>query len=240
MSPASPLTLVCLGDSLTGPSPVGSFYLDKYLKWSDLLQFGLDAAEGAAPGAGRVRVINRGLAGETTAGVRADLQARVLDLAPDIVVILLGANNFSPARVTAFASRCGAGAEAEEAAARGVREASEMRGVRDELRADLTDITRRLRAAGARVLLLCYPRPLADDMSRVWTHANAGNPDIAQVAQAEGLPLLPLAPAFAAAAARGLPVGALASPIDGIHLNPAGELEVARAVLARLRELQWV
>ncbi|HSI84547.1 MAG TPA: SGNH/GDSL hydrolase family protein [Candidatus Methylacidiphilales bacterium] len=211
LSERRPLKLICLGDSLTGPSPIGAFYLDKYLKWSNLLQFGLDAILGP----GGAVVLNQGKAGEISGGALADLNARVLRHRPDIVIVLLGANNFAPIRAN---------------------EATES-----DFRADMLEIVQRLKAAGIRVLLLTYPDPRADSMDKVWTHANSGNRAVEQVAAHEGVELLPLKPAFdAAVSEKGLPPAALASPVDGIHLNPGGELVLAGAVLEKLRALGWV
>ena len=201
------MKLVCLGDSLTGPAP-GTRYLDKYIKWSDLLQVGLDAVFGE----GRVEVLNQGKAGESSSGVCASLEERLLRHFPDVVVLLIGANNF------------GHNAPRENASVR--------------LRADLREIVRRAQAAGIRVLLLQYPVPRAEMMDKVWTHGDAGNPVVAEVAAETGTPLVDLRPVFAEAA-KTCSLASLASPVDGIHLNPGGEIVLARAVLAKLRALGW-
>lgn len=201
-------TLVCLGDSLTGPAP-GASYHDKYLKWSDLLQVALDAVLGE----GAARVLNQGQAGETSAGLLAALDERLIRHRADGVVLMIGANNFS---------RC-----------------ADLSAALAAFEADLASIVRRALEASVRVLLLQYPRPFAEDMSRVWTHADAGNGVIARVAAEHDVALLDLAPPFARAAGE-QPPAALLNPVDGIHLNPGGELIVARAVSARLRELGWL
>ncbi len=201
------MKIVCLGDSLTGPTP-GARYLDKYIKWSDLLQIGLDAAFGE----GRIEVVNQGKAGETSAGVCAALEERLLRHSPDVVVLLIGANNF------------GHNAPREEASVR--------------LRADLREIVRCAQAAGIRVLLLQYPVPRAEVMDKVWTHCDAGNPVADEVAAETGVSVLNLRTAFDEAA-KTCSLASLASPVDGIHLNPGGEIVLARTVLAKLRALGW-
>ena len=206
-----PLKIVCLGDSLTGPSP-GTEYLDKYIKWADLLQLGLESALPGRP----VRVINQGKAGDTSAGVREHLDERLLRWKPQIAVILISANNFSPEN------------------AKGASDAE----VRARLKEDLKEIVGRAKQAGIRVLLLQYPDPRAENMEKVWVHGNKGNPVIAEVAREEGLPVLDLKPEFDAAAQK-QSLASLASPVDGIHLNPGGELVLTRAVIAKLRDLGW-
>lgn len=200
-------TIVCLGDSLTGPEP-GTRYLDKYLKWSDLLQVGVDAVFGQ----GAVQVLNQGKAGETSSGVLAALAERLLRHSPDVVVMLIGANNY------------GHNAPRVEASV--------------ALKADVHEIVRRAQLAGIRVLLLQYPVPRAEVMDKVWTHGDAGNPVIAEVAAEAAVPLLDLRPAFNEAA-KSCSLASLASPVDGIHLNPGGEIVLARTVLAKLRALGW-
>lgn len=206
------LTIVCLGDSLTGPTP-GEAYLDKYIKWSDLLQL---AVESALPAA-EVRVINQGKAGDTTGGALEHLEDRLLKWQADIAVVLMGANNFAPDR-TKGAS------DAEVLAA---------------YKKDLTEIVSRAKKAGIRVLLLQYPDPRAENMAKVWTHGNKGNPAIAEVAREQDVPLVALKPVFDSAA-QTQPLATLASPVDGVHLNPGGELVLTRAVMKKMASLGWL
>ncbi len=200
-------TIVCLGDSLTGP-PAGRAYLDKYVKWPDLVQVGVDAALGE----GSVRVLNRGVAGDPSAAVLAALDERLLRHKPDATVVWIGANNY------------GGGVD--------------RAGASERLRSDLTLIVERAQVEGIRVLLLQYFKPRAEVMDKVWTHGDAGNAVIAEVAAATGAAVLALAPFFEEAA-KAQPLAELASPVDGLHLNPGGELVVAKAVLAKLRALNW-
>jgi len=210
MLPASadPLKVVCLGDSITGPRP-NVRYLDKYIKWPDLLEVALEAQLGA----GQAQVVNRGHAGDNAAGALARLEEQVIALKPDLVVILIGGNNF-------------AAKESESAKS-------------NQLHNDLSAIVAKLQTAGGRILLLQYPEPKADNMEKVWTHLDDGNPVIAAVAQERKVPTLALAPAFAAAA-QSHPQAELTSIVDGVHLNPYGEVVLAKAVFFKLKELGWL
>ena len=84
------MRIVCLGDSLTGPSP-GTCYFESYLKWPDLLRVGLEAVFGADC----VTVLNQGKAGEVSSGLRAALTERLLAHRPDFAVVWIGANNYA-------------------------------------------------------------------------------------------------------------------------------------------------
>lgn len=209
------LRVVCFGDSITGDRP-GKPYLHQYLKWTDILGAMLEVELGA----GKAETLNMGYAGDRTfqAGDRPGavnrVESDILAHEPDIAVIMIGGNNMR------FA-----GLDQEELLAR--------------TQADLTDIVTSVRDAGIRVLLLQYPEPRAEDMARVWTHLDDVNPVIAAVAEAEGVETLELAPAFAAAAET-VPLEALLNPIDGVHLQPYGEIIVARTVALKLKELGWL
>ncbi len=212
---ARPFRVVCFGDSITGDQP-GQPYLHQYLKWTDLLGLVLETHLGE----GRAEVLNRGHGGDGTSprgdrpGAVRRLESQVLDLKPDVAVVLIGGNNFAARN-----------RDPEEIA--------------DELRRDLTAMVRRMKEAGIRVLLVQYHTPKAEDMSRVWTHLDRANPIIAEVAAAEEVPTLELAPAFREAETR-QPLHALTHPVDGVHLAPYGEIVVARAVFGKLRELGWL
>lgn len=208
------LRVVAFGDSITGDRP-GIAYRHQYIKWSDVLQAMLEVQLGD----GRAEVLNMGFAGDRTfrAGDRPGavnrVESNILAQRPDIVVILIGGNNMS------FGNR-------------------DPNDVRAQTQRELTQIVQQVREAGIRVLLLQYAEPKAEDMSRVWTHLDDVNPIIAAVAEAENVPTLALAPHFAAAAER-LPLNALLNATDGVHLQPYGELVVARAVARKLNELGW-
>lgn len=210
--PTKKLTIVCLGDSLTGLTP-GESYLDKYIKFSDLLQLALETALGS----GRVAVINQGAAGDSSAGVRHHIGERLFRWHPDIAVVLIGANNYAK-------DQAGGASETEVSAA---------------FKEDLKDIVAGAKKAGIRVLLLQYPDPRAENMEKVWTHGNKSNPVIAEVGREEGVPVLDLKPEFDAAA-QTQSLASLASPVDGVHLNPGGELVLTRAVIKKLAALAWI
>ena len=209
------LRVVAFGDSITGDRP-GIQYRHQYIKWADALQAMLEVQLGE----GNTEVLNMGFAGDRTfqAGDRPGavnrVESNILAQQPDIAVILIGGNNMGTRN----------------------REPEELA---EQTRKELTQIVQQVREAGIRVLLLQYAEPKAEDMSKVWTHLDDVNPIIAAVAEAEDIPTLELAPAFADAAER-LPLNALLNATDGVHLQPYGELIVARAVAAKLIELGWV
>ena len=200
--------LICFGDSITGPHPE-TRYLEHYLKWSDLLQLALETHLGV----GAVEVLNRGWAGSNSTQAVARLDKDVLAVHPDVVVILIGGNDFDPA--------------------------AEREGRAVEFERNLTTIVRRMKEEGTRVLLLQYAEPRSDDMTKVWTHLNAGNGIISEVGNREGIPILSLETGFAEAA-KTHPLAELINRIDGVHLNPYGEIVVARSVFFKLRELGWL
>ena len=164
-------------------------------------------------GAGNAEVVNRGYAGNTSAQALARVDSEVVPLKPDIVTVLIGGNDY--------------GGHGDPAV------------VGAQLHKNLTAIVDKVKAAGGKVLLLEYADPRAADMSKVWTHLNSGNPVIAQVAREENVPTLELAPVFREAA-KTHALADLASPIDGVHLNPFGETLVARSIYFKLRDLGWI
>jgi lysophospholipase L1-like esterase len=203
------LRVVCLGDSITGPMP-GTHYIEHYPKYADMLQLVLETHLGT----GNAVVTNCGWAGNGSAQALARVDTQVLPVKPSIVTVLIGGNDFSDS-------------------------SPDRKPINDRLRQNLTAIVEKCKAAGAKVLLLQYADPKADDMSKVWKHLNEGNPVIAEVAKAEGVPTLELAPAFREAA-KTHPLAELASPIDGVHLSPYGEIVIARAIFSKFQELGWV
>ena len=62
---------------------------------------------------------------------------------------------------------------------------------------------------------------------------------IAQVAKEEDVPTLELAPLFDEAA-KSHALSDLASPYDGVHFNPYGEIVTARAIYFKLLDLGWL
>lgn len=107
--------------------------------------------------------INSGISGERTAGLLADFDWRVLHFQPDIVSLMIGMNN-------ATAGAAG----------------------RDAFTADLRELIRRVRAAGALPVLhrTNLIDPEADDSSRSRADLPAYNERIAQVAREESVILV--------------------------------------------------
>jgi len=74
---SKPMTIVCIGDSLTVCGGKDGRYTD----WlSEFLP--------------KHKIVNKGIGGDILAGGRARFQHDVLDLTPDVVIIELGANDF--------------------------------------------------------------------------------------------------------------------------------------------------
>jgi lysophospholipase L1-like esterase len=203
------LRVVCLGDSITGPMP-GTHYIEHYPKYADMLQLALETRLGTD----NAVVTNCGWAGNTSTQALARVDTQVLPVKPNIVTVLIGGNDFGDSN-------------------------PDRKPIQEQLRKNLTAIVEKCKAAGAKVLLMEYADPKADDMSKVWKHLNEGNPIIAEVAQAENVPTLELAPAFRAAA-KTHPLAELASPIDGVHLSPYGEIVTARSIFFKFQELGWI
>ncbi len=215
------LKVICFGDSITGQPN-----LKRYLKWSSVLECMLDARLGDP----NAMVLNRGIGGDTTSGACKRLAGDVLDLKPDIVVILLGGND----------------------AQQGVDPA--------KVRENLETIVRACRKIDAKVLLMQYhvlPNPESPDTA--WVKLADNNQLIADVATAEGVPVLDMhAPMERAlklsltselagrkdgvADWRSVPLVQehLVNAKDGVHLNSAGELVFAKTVFRKLDELGWI
>ena len=195
------LKLLFLGDSITGSSDLAHF-----LKFSHIVDCMIEARWGA----GKAVVVNRGIGGDTTAGVLKRLQSDVLNEKPDIVVLLLGGND--------------AGQKQPQAVTRN----------------NLRQIVTSLQASDSKVLLLQYhvlPNP--DNSETTWTHLAENNGIIGEIAAEAGVPVLNMAPIMQTALETHQ-VSELVNGIDGVHLNPGGELVYARAVFARLLELGWL
>lgn len=153
-------TIVCLGDSITGASNLAN-----YLKWSHILEAMCDARCGA----GRVRVVNRGIGGDTTAGMLGRLGHDVLAEQPIIVVLLAGGND--------------AGKKVPRA----------------ETSANLEAIAAAVTAAGAKLLGLQYHlivHPGAEDQA--WRHLQANNDLLNTIVRRHGGQMADTARAMAA------------------------------------------
>ncbi len=89
-------TVVFIGDSITdaGRDPSG-----EATPWNVTLGHGrgyvslIDAWLGATRPAGRIRIINRGVSGDTVLDLAARWQSDVLDLAPDWLAVMIGIND---------------------------------------------------------------------------------------------------------------------------------------------------
>lgn len=71
--------LICLGDSLTE-----GYGIDLSKRWTDLLKNELN-----------IKIVNKGISGDTTAGMLARFQTMVVDLKPSHVIIFGGTNDIS-------------------------------------------------------------------------------------------------------------------------------------------------
>ena len=192
--------------------------------------FVLDCMLEARMGEGKVTVLNRGIGGDTTRGALKRLQKDVLDEKPDIVIIMLGGNDAGGKRP------------------------------RKEVKANLEEIIRKSKGVGAKVLLLQYhvlPNP--EQPETVWKHVDDNNGLIAEVGDAESVPVLNLGTAMQDALkthkvtellgrqdgvahweTKPITQEHLASDKDGVHLNPGGELVFARAIFKKLMSLDWI
>lgn len=222
--PKDAIRIVCFGDSITGEHPRRA-HLDRYMKWSDLLQLLIESQ----PGAPGVEVLNRGWAGDKVAaqpqpegdtppGGVVRFKADLIDEKPDIAVILMGAN---------------------DAAVLKQNDPALTEQARKAVYEGLSKIVSECKAAGIRVLLLQYHKPNAVDMSRVWVHSDQFNDIIARVAGSQDVPTLQLAPAFKEAE-KSHSLSELCNQTDGVHLDPYGEIVVARCVFDKLRSLGWL
>jgi lysophospholipase L1-like esterase len=171
-------------------------------------------------GLGRAEVVNSGLAGDATyprpsdrlPGAANRVRRDVLAHEPDIAVVLIGGND-------------------------------RLRDEQDRRRTleNLVSIAERIREADVRVLLLQYAPALGDpdNPQAAWTHIDDKNPLIAEAARRTGSELLDLGAPLTAAARRHARTE-LVNAVDGIHLNPRGEMVYARAIFRKLDELGWL
>lgn len=189
------LTIVCLGDSITGAAD-----LAHYLKWPHILELMLEARCGP----GQAQVVNRGIGGDTSAGMLARLDRDVLSQRPGLVILLAGGND--------------AGQQVP----------------RTTTAANLDAIATAVTSAGARLVGLQYhlvPHPGRE--AQAWRHLPANNDLLANAVQHHAGTIADTASAMAAGA-RCQPEAELVA-VDGVHLNPGGELIYARTVFAALR-----
>jgi len=209
------LTIVCLGDSITGPAS-GTRYQGQYLKYTDLLQLMVEARLGF----GAAAVLNRGHAGQTTLDALSRFQSEVLDERPQLVTILLGGN------------------DARQAGALPEFEARNL--AKDRTLEALWTMVESLNVIGARVLVLlyhCLPNP--EKLESAWTNLTSYNGAIANLACELGHLVLDMNQAMHEAVGE-FEINELVNDVDGVHLNPAGEIVYARAIFSRWLELGWL
>lgn len=214
------MKLLFVGDSITGWSD-----LTQWLKFSHIVECMLAARWSQA----NVMIMNRGIAGNSTADLLARLQTDVLDPRPDVIVMLIGGNDSS------------AGLPRERTAA------------------NLEMLLQRITAVCPRVLLLQYHLLVWGDCpDQAWTQLVKNNDLIAAAARRHACPLLDMGAPMRAAVDDSVPVEPkdfrdlrtwngkpgyrtcdLVGP-DGVHLNCAGEIVYGRAIFERLVELAWL
>jgi lysophospholipase L1-like esterase len=208
------LRIVAFGDSITGHRPREA-YLDKYLKWSDLLELMVEVHRGP----GKAQVLNRGWAGDATyekktqsmPGAVARLKTDVIDERPAIAIVLISGND-----------------------------KKDTSADRDITRTNLTRIAGDLKTAEIKALFVQYAvLPNPKNPEKAWMHLVKNNDLIAEVAKAHDFPTVALQPAFDDAL-KSQPITALVNASDGVHLAPGGEMVVARTLFARLKELGWL
>lgn len=195
------MKIICLGDSITGQAN-----LERYIKWSFILECMCEAAYGP----GKIEVLNRGIGGDTTAGVLARLDKDVLVEQPDITIVLLGGNDV------------------------------DRQVPRDQVKSNLELIATRIMACGSKVLLLQYhvlPNP--ENPETAWIHLDKNNDLIAEVAGEYKIPVLSLAEPMREALNR-YDHNELVNATDGVHLNSAGEIVFAKTIFKCLNKLNWL
>ncbi len=197
------------------------------MKWSHIL----DAMLEAKCGQDAWKVINHGIGGNSTADLLVRLKSDALDLAPDMVTLMIGGNDASP-------SSC---ISAEQTAE------------------NLDSIVQQLTEICPRILMMQYH--LIVDPSqpeKAWKHLVTNNDLIADVARRHDCPVLdmdaPMQQAVNAeqptddnayrdfapwAGTNGFRIKDLVGP-DGVHLHYGGEIVVGRTVFHKLVELGWI
>lgn len=161
-------------------------------------------------GAGPV-VLNKGWAGETAVEARERVQSDVINEGAEIAIIQFGGNDMD---------RYGPN--------------------NPKTRESLTAIYSELQAAGIKVLALQYHLVINPDGPKMeWRHLKVSNDMIASIAESLDVPFLDMETPMNAAGLK-QPLSELANPVDGVHLNPGGELVYARTIFAKLDQLGWV
>ena len=163
-------------------------------------------------GSGNVIVHNRGIGGDSTPRVLARLKTDVLDIKPDIVVLLVGGNDAAPDQSVPKATTA----------------------------ANLDKIIASVRNYGGKILLLQYHVIINPEKpEKMWAHLDSNNGLIAEVAAKNNVPVLDMSVPMKNGLKRH-PLSEIVNTEDGVHLSPAGELIYAREVFWKLDELGWV
>ncbi len=206
--------MVCFGDSITGPDPDQSrTYQERFLKFSDILQGLL----GAAYPAEDWEVINRGWAGSKASGgidhpdAATRSRSEILPLHSDVVTLLIGGNDMSPA-------------------------SPETHGTCGEALMNLGETLKNIRV----VCVMLYAPPITgpDQEAKAWHHLVRANPFLIRMAERYGFSNLDLGPPLLEAS-RLHGHCLIADPVDGIHLRPMGEMAVAMSIF-RFLSIQCV
>ena len=197
--------IVCFGDSITGPHPDQKrTYQSGYLKFADILECLLNATNPEVPW----QVINRGWAGcrASGGGDQPDAvtrsQTEILPLQPEIVTVLMGANDMAVGSPTTPAA-C-------EFALMSLGESL-------------------LTVKKVVVMLYAPPLPAPENEARAWHQGSLANPILKKMADHFGFLILDLGPLLVQAAER-YGRDQIADPVDGVHLRPMGEIVVATAL----------
>jgi len=213
-------TYLFAGDSITGWSD-----LSRWLKYSHFVELMIEGRCGP----NRVRVLNRGIGGNTTGQLLERLKTDVLHDMPDVTVLLIGGND----AMTAVP--------------------------REETARNLDQILIRIKGCCSRILLLQYhllPYPGKED--EAWLPLKSNNDLIADAAKHHGCALLDMNAAMWASLDRDEHIPSedyrdfpgwrgetkyfIADLVgtDGVHMTPGGELVYARSIFEKLRQLDWL
>ncbi len=195
------LRVLCIGDSITGWAD-----LSKYMKFSNVLELML----GVRIGFDAVTMINKGIGGDTTQGVKERFDVDVLQQQPDIVIMLIGGND--------------------------VARSFPQQQTRDNLNFMYSE----LKNANIRTLAMLYhvlPNP--KNPATAWDTLDDNNQLITEVANQYGIEILDMSIPMKNAT-KYCEHDELVNLNDGVHLNPGGELVFAKAIFNKLVELGWL
>ncbi len=195
------IKIVCIGDSITGWAD-----LSKYMKFSNVLELMI----GVRVGFDAVTIINKGIGGDTTQGVRERFNADVLQQNPDIVIILIGGNDV----------------------ARSFPQQKTQENL-DYIYSALKD--NNIRTLG----MLYHVLPNPKNPATAWETLDDNNELITETAKQYGVEILDMSIEMKNALNH-YSNAELVNSNDGVHLNPGGELVFAKAIFNKLIELGWI